>query len=27
MPWDLRNDARDYFFGSIAAFLVGASIF
>lgn len=27
MPWDLRNDARDYFIGSIATFLVGASIF
>lgn len=27
MPWDLRNDARDYFFLSVATFLVGASIF
>jgi hypothetical protein len=27
MPWDHKNDAQRYFFGSLFGFLVGASIF
>lgn len=27
MPWDYRNDARNYLLGSIASLIVGASIF
>jgi hypothetical protein len=27
MPWDHKNDAKHYFYGSIISLLVGASIF